>query len=47
MQDVLDLLTPDQIDAIQTAYGSLVLWFDGLVAGVVDSYGIITEDIQF
>ena len=47
MQDVLDLLTPDQIDAIQTAYGSLARWFDGLVAGVVDSYGIIVEDVWF
>lgn len=43
-----DILTPDQIDTIMTAYGSISAWVSAVANGISDYLNnVVIEDIYF
>ncbi|MEO0733381.1 MAG: hypothetical protein AAFZ52_11140 [Bacteroidota bacterium] len=50
MQAILDQLTPENIAAIEAAYGTLTLWWDQAVYWTSEQFatlGLIVEDYEF
>ena len=47
MENILDILSPEQVEAILATYDSVALWFNQITVSLTDAINsIVVEDIM-